>query len=121
MDERIADRVIVPDVVGLPFHVGRDVAAESGVALASADPDQPSINALAWPGLFCITAQNPPAGTEVCRWDSVAVEIVGYGEADRGALRTPPVAPPADVAHAKPETTDFVDLTPTENIDQNPL
>lgn len=115
----MADRVIVPDVVGLPFHVGRDLAAEFGVTLANPDADGPPIGALAWPGLFYITSQNPPAGTEAYRWDSVSVEIVGYGEAEDGALRNPPVAPPADVAHAKAEPAKFVDLTPTDGVDQN--
>jgi len=121
MDERMADRVIVPDVVGLPFHVGRDLAAEFGVTLANPDADGPPIGALAWPGLFYITSQNPPAGTEAYQWDSVTVEIVGYGEAEDGALRNPPVAPPADVAHAKAEPEKFVDLTPTDGVDQNPV
>jgi hypothetical protein len=39
MTGRVAGRVIVPDVVGLPFHVGRDVAETAGVALANPDPD----------------------------------------------------------------------------------
>ena len=43
MKERFADRVTVPDVVGLPFHVGRDVAWEAGVSLANPDPDGPPI------------------------------------------------------------------------------
>jgi len=33
MRERIARHLIVPDVAGLPFHVGQDVAAEVGVAV----------------------------------------------------------------------------------------
>ena len=55
----------VPDVVGLPFHVGRDVAWEAGVSLANPDPDGPPIGALAWPGLLYITSQRPAAGTIV--------------------------------------------------------
>jgi len=78
MAERMSPRVIVPDVVGLPFHIGRDVASDAGVALANPDPDGPPIAALAWPGLFYITSQHPPAGTEVHQWDSVIVEIVEY-------------------------------------------
>ncbi len=117
----MAGRVTVPDVVGLPFHVGRDTAAECGVTLANPDPDGPPIGGLAWPGLFYITSQNPPGGSEVYRWDSVTVEIVGYGEADRGALRNTPVMPPADAAHAQGEPTNFVDLTPTDGIDENPV
>ena len=48
MDMRAAERVTVPDVVGLPFHFGRDLATEAGVALANSDPDGPPIGALAW-------------------------------------------------------------------------
>ncbi|QNE47117.1 hypothetical protein F1C58_09535 [Glaciihabitans sp. INWT7] len=116
MSERFAERATVPDVVGLPFHVGRDLAAESGVSLANPDPDGPPIGGLAWPGLFYITSQHPSAGTVVYQWDSVSVEIVGYGEAETGALRNSPGAPPADVAHATPESTDFVDLSSTDIV-----
>jgi hypothetical protein len=31
--------VMVPDVVGIPFHVDRHIPADAGVALASPDPD----------------------------------------------------------------------------------
>lgn len=111
MVERFADLVTVPDVVGLPFHVGRDIAADAGVTLANPDPDGPPIGALAWPGLYYITSQRPMAGTKAYRWDSVAVEIVAHGEADSNAARIQPEQPPADVAHAVPEQESFVDLT----------
>jgi hypothetical protein len=103
MSERFADVVTVPDVVGLPFHVGRDVAIDAGVTLANPDPDGPPIGGLAWPGLFYITSQNPAPGTTVYRWDSVAVEIVAYGEADSAAPALQPTAPPVDSAHATAE------------------
>ena len=79
MAERSADQVTAPDVVGLPVHVGRDVASVAGVTLANPDPDGPPIGALAWPGLFYITMQHPSPGTDVYRWDSVAIEIVEHG------------------------------------------
>lgn len=82
MADRAADRVTVPDVVGLPFHIGRDIAEAAGVTLANPDPDGPPISALAWPGLFYITSQRPPGGTEVYRWDSVGIEVVEYGTSD---------------------------------------
>lgn len=82
MGERSADRVTVPDVVGMPFHVGLDVANEAGVKLANPDPDGPPIAALTWPGLFYITSQSPAAGSIVHRWDSVAVETVPWAEAE---------------------------------------
>jgi len=111
VDERFADRVTVPDVVGLPFHVGRDVAVEAGVTLANTDPDGAPIGAVAWPGLFYITSQSPAAGAVVYRWDSVRVEVVAYGEAASGAGAIRPGGPPSDVAHAMPEREAFVDLT----------
>lgn len=78
--------VVVPDVVGLPFHVGRDVASEAGVALANPDADGPPIGSLAWPGLFYIVRQHPAPGTELREWDSVGVEVVAHGDApDREA------------------------------------
>lgn len=114
VSERFADRVTVPDVVGLPFHVGRDVAADAGVALANPDPDGPPIGELAWPGLFYITSQRPPAGTNVYRWDSVAVEIVAHGDAESNAWLQHPGTPPADSARAIPEREQHVDLTETQ-------
>lgn len=70
----------VPDVIGLPFHVGRDLAEDHGVTFANPDPDGPPISALAWPSLFYIVSQNPPAGTRVTQWSSVGVEIVEHGD-----------------------------------------
>lgn len=111
MRQRAADRVIVPDVVGLPFHVGRDIASDAGVTLANPDPDGPPIGALAWPGLFFITSQSPRAGAELYRWDSVAVEIVEHGAAGSSARRVGSGAPPHDTAHAVPERETHLDIT----------
>jgi hypothetical protein len=108
MTGRAADGVTVPDVVGLPFHVGRDVAEAAGVALANPDPDGPPIGALAWPGLFYITSQHPGPGSEVYRWDSVAVEISAHGTAESGAISPAPGPLPGDSAHAALEREDVV-------------
>lgn len=111
MSERFADKVVVPDVVGLPFHVERDIAHECGVTLANPDPDGPPIGALGWPGLFYITSQNPPAETTLYRWDSVTVEISPPGDAESGADRIDAPSPSVDAAHAAPEPQQFVDLS----------
>lgn len=103
MKERASERVIVPNVVGLPFHVGRDLASEAGVTLANPDPDGPPIGALAWPGLFYITWQDPPAGSEVKRWESIRVEVVKHGGAQSNAIRNGPSTLPTDSAHAIPD------------------
>ncbi|MDM4763217.1 PASTA domain-containing protein [Galbitalea sp. SE-J8] len=103
--------VTVPDVVGLPFHVGRDVAADAGVALASTDPDGPPIGSLAWPGLFSIVSQHPAPGAQVREWDSVAIEVVAHGDAGDREQREPHPSPPADAARATPERPQHLDLT----------
>jgi beta-lactam-binding protein with PASTA domain len=72
------DLVTVPDVVGMPFHIARDLASDAGVALANPDPDGPPISSLAWPGLFYVTSQSPPPGTRVRRWDSVRIEVLEF-------------------------------------------
>ena len=115
MTERFADQVTVPDVVGLPFHVGREVAGDAGVTLSNPDPDGPPIGALAWPGLYYITSQGPAAGTTLYRWDSVAAEIVPYGEADSNAVALPHEIPPADNTHAHPQDDAFIDLTDSDD------
>ena len=79
--------VPVPDVVGLPFHVGRDLAAGAGVTLANPDLDGPPIAALAWPGLFYITSQSPPPGAQVEQWDSVVIEVEEYRGDDDALTR----------------------------------
>lgn len=103
-------RATVPDVVGLPFHVGYDVASEARVVLANPDPDGPPISALAWPGLFLIVRQDPAPGTSLEEWDSVRVEVVKHGDApDREPADSRP-SPPVDVAHATPEREQGGDL-----------
>jgi beta-lactam-binding protein with PASTA domain len=67
--------VSVPDVVGMPFHVARDLAADLGLVLADPDPDAPPISGRAWPGLFYVTTQWPKPGAEILRGDSVAIEV----------------------------------------------
>jgi len=104
MADRSARRIVtVPDVVGLPFHVGRDVAAEAGVTLANPDPDGPPIAALAWPGLFYIVRQDPAPGTLLREWDSVGVEVVEHGDSPDREPAVPRPSPPADAARAAPE------------------
>ena len=115
MKERFADQVTVPDVVGIPFHVGRDLANDAGVTLANPDPDGPPIAALGWPGLYYITSQSPAAGTTLYRWDSVEVQIVPFGEADSNAVALPHEGPPADNAHADAQHDAFIDLTDSDD------
>lgn len=110
MADRAADRVTVPDVVGLAFHVGRDIAHDAGVTLANPDPDGIPIGALAWPGLFYITSKQPAAGAKVFRWDSVAVEITEHGTANFTAVRDNNEPPQEDADHAKPGRERYIDL-----------
>lgn len=104
MVEPVRELYEVPDVIGLPFHVGRDLAEDHGVTLANPDPDGPPISALAWPGLFYIVSQNPTAGTRVAQWSSVGVEIVKHGEEGQLAERRDQPSPrPPRRASAEPE------------------
>lgn len=92
IDRSVRREVTVPDVVGLPFHVGRDVVAEAGVTLANPDPDGPPMGGLAFPGLFYIMWQEPAPGTLLHEWDSVGV--VGRPGADaQGACAQPDPEP----------------------------
>ena len=61
---------------------------------------RPPTGALAWPGLFRITSEHPPAGTEMYRWDSVIIDIVGHGGAPSGVVPPGAGSPPPDSAHA---------------------
>ncbi|TCO46452.1 PASTA domain-containing protein [Actinocrispum wychmicini] len=101
--ERHADRVVVPDVVGLPVVVGRQVCTDAGLALAQPDPDGPPLGALTWPGTYVITAQDPPPGTTLYRWDSVRVRFrpVG-GDAGVREPRRPSPEPRTLAAEADP-------------------
>lgn len=105
--------VTVPDLVGLPFDAGRDLAMKAGVTLANPDPDGPPIAALAWPGpgLYYITRQNPAPGAQLREWDSVGVEIIKHGDAPDRELAVLPPSLPADSAYAAPEPQEYVDLT----------
>ena len=95
--------VEVPDVVGLPFHIGRDIASAAGVTLANPDPDGPPIAALAWPGLFYIETQDPLPGSPLLEWDSVRVTVVQHGAASESVSRRPASDPPVLTAHAEPD------------------
>ncbi|WP_344421025.1 PASTA domain-containing protein [Amycolatopsis minnesotensis] len=100
-----AKSVIVPDVVGLPVTVARQVAAEAGVALAQPDPDGPPLGALTWPGVWVIDEQAPAPGARVRRWDSVVVRFheEGGGSAGVREPRRPLPEPRAASAAKDPE------------------
>jgi hypothetical protein len=51
----------------------RKVAQAAGVVLAPPDPDGPPLSALTWQLPVTVTAQDPPAGTVLRRWESVVV------------------------------------------------
>ncbi|AWB86093.1 hypothetical protein [Mycetocola zhujimingii] len=99
--DRSADRVVVPDVVGTIFSIGRAMATEAGVTLANPDPDGPPIGALAWPGIFIITRQEPEPGAILHRWDSVQV-WVRADEASSSVTLLPTATPPSLSARLAP-------------------
>lgn len=80
----MAELVVVPDFVGQPVHIARDVASKAGLSLASGDPDGPGIGSRTWPGLFWVTEQDPSAGSTIERGSQVRVEFVEDGQAGGG-------------------------------------
>ena len=78
------ETVTVPDLVGQPVDIASEMAAAIGLVLSSDDPDGPSIRSRTWPGLFWVTAQDPPAGSVVERGSEVRAAFVedGQGRSD---------------------------------------
>jgi hypothetical protein len=91
----MSERLVVPDLVGMPFHEARDLVAVMRVALANPDPDGPPIGALAWPGLFYITTQTPPPGETVRPGDSIRVTVVKDEDGKAGVPSRVVPAPPS--------------------------
>jgi hypothetical protein len=110
-DDRAADFVIVPDVVGLPFLEAKEIAFTAGVSIANPDPDGAPVAAIVWPNNPTIQRQHPAPGTVVYRSDSLAVWLPSDFEPHMArTLGTPP--PSNDRAHAVPgEPIEVTDLT----------
>jgi len=72
---------IVPDFVGQPVDIASEVAAAIGLILSSEDPDGPGLRSRTWPGLYWVTAQDPPSGSVVERGSQVRVTFVEDGQA----------------------------------------
>lgn len=81
----MTELVIVPDFVGQPVHIARDIASKAGLSLASADPDGPGLGTRTWPGLFWVTGQLPAAGASIERGTQVQIEFVEDGQPRSGA------------------------------------
>jgi beta-lactam-binding protein with PASTA domain len=77
----MAEMAIVPDLVGQPVHIARGAASQIGLSLASGDPDGPGLGSRTWPGLFWVTAQEPPAGSSIERGSQIRIEFVEDGQA----------------------------------------
>lgn len=73
-------RVIVPDLVGQPVHIAREIAAELGLGLASDNPDGPGLRSRTWPGLFWVSTQDPSPGSAVESGEQVRITFVADGE-----------------------------------------
>lgn len=98
--------VIVPDFVGQPVHIAIEVAIGFGLGRSSGDPDGPGLRSRTWPGLFWVTAQDPPAGAAAQCGDQVRITFVEDGEArsDVAARANGPL--PSLFSHADPESDD---------------
>ncbi|HEY5224911.1 MAG TPA: PASTA domain-containing protein [Microbacteriaceae bacterium] len=116
-DNRTADFVIVPDVVGLRFLEARDVANAAGVSVANPDPDGPPIGAIVWPTNPAVARQHPAPGTVLHRWDSLRVWLLTDLEPDMARkLDVPP--PSVDSAHSTPDRPiEVTDITGEESTE----
>ena len=108
----MADRqmVSVPNFVGEPVHIARDVAAKVGLGLASGDPDGPGIGSRTWPGVFWVIDQDPSAGSLLEQGSQVQVTFVEDGQAkdnipSQNGGPTPPL-----VSHADPKNEPSEDM-----------
>ncbi|WP_439902445.1 PASTA domain-containing protein [Microbacterium azadirachtae] len=95
--------VVVPDFVGQPVHIAREIAIEAGVDLVSDDPDGPGLGTRTWPGLFWVTSQDPAAGSFVEPRTQVRITFVKDGEARSKVAAQPSGPPPSLKSHAQPE------------------
>lgn len=59
--------------------------------------------------------------TEGHKWDFASVEIIGYGEAEPGALRNSPVRPRTGSEHETAESEPIDDLTLSDDLGQKPF
>jgi hypothetical protein len=101
-EQRAADLVIVPDVVGERFLQAREIAQAAGLTLANHDPDGPPISAIAWPKNPTVQSQSPVPGSVLFRNDSLRIWLRSDLEPDMARkLENPP--PSIDWDHATVE------------------
>lgn len=95
--------VVVPDLVGHPVHIAREIAAEVGLGLASYEPDGPGLRSRTWPGLFWVTGQEPSAGSAIDSGEQVRITFVEDGQARAGAPARTNAPLPSLTSHADPD------------------
>lgn len=101
-EQRAADLVIVPHVIGEHFLEARDLAQAAGLTLANLDPDGPPISSIVWPKNPTIQSQSPVPGSVSYRNDSLRIWLRQDLEPDMARkLGDPP--PSTDWEHATPE------------------
>ena len=100
--------VSVPNLVGEPVHIARDVAARVGLGLSSGDPDGPGIGSRTWPGLFWVIDQDPSAGSMAERGSQVQITFVEDGQArsDVPAETSGPIPPLVNRPHSQNDASE---------------
>jgi hypothetical protein len=101
-DQRAAEFVVVPDVVGQRFFSARAVALSAGLALANPDPDGPPISAIAWPNNPIVQSQSPCPGSVLYGNDSLRVWLRIDREPGMAHNLDEP-HPPVNREHATPD------------------
>jgi hypothetical protein len=82
-----ANRVEVPQLIGMVVADARQAGHRAGLVVVSPDVDGPPLGGLTWPGIWIVTAQRPAPGTWLRRWHNVVIEFEelrgGEGAGDR--------------------------------------
>jgi hypothetical protein len=117
-DQRAAELVMVPDVVGEQFLAARAIAQSAGLTLANPDPDGPPIRGIAWPNNPLVERQSPAPGSVLCRNDSLRVWLRLDLEPDMARKLDVPT-PSLDWEHATPDkSAQRVELTSNKPEDE---
>lgn len=95
-------RVTAPALVGMSVPIARTAGHEAGVLVVAADLDGAPLAYLTWLGVWIVTAQDPPAGSDPDKWGNVRIscERADGNEVGDREPRLPSPSPDELQAHA---------------------
>jgi PASTA domain len=87
-------QVELPNLAGMTVADARQNGHEAGLVVVSAHPDGPPLGGLTWPGTWIVTAQHPPPGVRLNRWDNVMIEFEELRGGEEAGDREPRIPLP---------------------------